>query len=90
MLIPNETRKKIAQLRIEIKEAALSPTTSSARLIQMQNSVFRLQRELLEHKLACRELVINTFTRKNWEGFFLVLAEDGIDVTIPETYITSR
>jgi hypothetical protein len=56
----------------------------------MQNDVFRLQREMLEHKLACRELVINTFTRKNWEGFFLVLAEHEIGVILPETYITSR
>ncbi|RKZ90515.1 MAG: hypothetical protein DRQ40_10915 [Gammaproteobacteria bacterium] len=81
---------EIAHRRIEIKEAALSPNVSSARLIQMQNNVFRLQREMLEYKLSCRELVINTFNRNNWEGFFLVLADKQIGVTLPEIYISKR
>ena len=81
---------EIAHRRIEIKEAALSPNVSSARLIQMQNNVFRLQREMLEYKLSCRDLVINTFNRNNWEGFFLVLADKQIGVTLPEIYISKR
>jgi len=81
---------EIAHKRIEIKEAALSPNVSSARLIQMQNNVFRLQREVLEYKLSCRDLVINTFNRNNWEGFFLVLADKQIGVTLPEIYMTKR
>jgi hypothetical protein len=56
----------------------------------MQNDVFRLQREILEYKLSCRDLVIDTFTQHNWEGFFLVLAEDEMGVTIPELYISKR
>ena len=39
----------IADKRIEMKQAALSPTVSSSRLIQMQNVLFRLQREVIEH-----------------------------------------
>ncbi len=85
-----ETRNKIVRKRIEIKEAALSPDVSSARLIQMQNKIFRLQRAMLEHKLSCRELVINTFNRNNWEGFFLVLADKDIAVTLPELHVTQR
>lgn len=81
---------EVARKRIEIKEAALSPEVSSARLIQMQNDVFRLQREVLKYKLSCRDLVINTFNRNNWEGFFLVLADEGIGVTLPELYISKR
>ena len=81
---------EIAHRRIEIKEAALSPNVSSARLIQMQNNVFRLQREMLEYKLSCRDLVIHTFNRNNWEGFFLVLADKQIGVTLPEIYISKR
>ena len=57
------TMNEVARKRVEIKEAALSPDISSARLIQMQNDVFRLQREVLEYKLSCRDLVINTFNR---------------------------
>lgn len=81
---------EIARKRIEIKESALSPEISSSRLIQMQNEVFRLQREVLEYKLSCRDLVINTFNSKNWEGFFLVLAEEEMGVTLPELYISKR
>jgi len=82
------TMNRIAGKRIEIKEAALAPGVSSARLIQMQNEVFRLQREMLEHKLSCRELVINTFNRDNWENFFLVLSEKELGVTLPESFIS--
>jgi len=81
---------EIVHKRVSIKQAALSPDISSARLIQMQNEVFRLQREVLEHQLSCRELVINTFDRNNWEGFFLVLADKEPGVTLPELYMTKR
>ena len=84
------TMNEIARKRIEIKQAALSPDISSARLIQMQNEVFRLQRIVLEFKLSCRDLVISTFNKDNWEGFYLVLAENGMGVTLPEQYVTSR
>jgi len=81
------TMNEIARKRVEIKTAALSPDTSSARIIQMQNDVFRLQREVLEYKLSCRDLVINTFNKNNWEGFFLVLADKEMGITLPELYI---
>jgi hypothetical protein len=81
---------EVARKRLEIKESALSPEISSSRLIQMQNEVFRLQREVLEYKLSCRDLIVNTFNSKNWEGFFLVLAEEEIGVNIPELYISER
>lgn len=81
---------QIAGKRVEIKQAALSPAVSSARLIQMQNEVFRLQRKVLEYKLSCRDLVINTFNRNNWEGFYLVLAEKEMGVAIPELILSKR
>ena len=40
------TMKEITKKRIEMKEAALSPNVSSARLIQLQNDIFRLHREV--------------------------------------------
>ncbi len=75
---------EIINKRIEIKEAALSPDISSSRLIQQQNEIFRLQRQLLEYKLSCRELMITTFNATNWEEFFLVLADMEIGIAIPE------
>lgn len=84
------TMNEVAHKRLEIKQAAMSPEISSSRLIQMQNDVFRLQREILEYKLSCRDLVINTFDRNNWEGFFMVLAEEEMGVAIPELYLSKR
>jgi hypothetical protein len=75
--------KQAARKRVEIKQAALSPTVSSARLQQMQNDIFRLQREILEYKLSCRDRVVRTFNNENWDSFFMVLAGEDIGVTVP-------
>ena len=78
--------KDITKKRIEMKEAALSPNISSARLIQLQNDIFRLHREVLEYKLSCREHVVRTFDNENWSSFFLVLADEDIGAPIPVSY----
>jgi hypothetical protein len=75
--------KQIARKRIEIKQAALSPNVSSARLQQMQNEIFRLQREVLDYKLACRDHVLQTFNEENWISFYMVLADEDIGVSVP-------
>ncbi len=81
-----EVMKQAAQKRIAIREAALSPTVSSARLQQMQNDIFRLQREILEYKLSCRDQVVRTFNNENWESFFMVLAGEDIGVSVPASF----
>lgn len=78
--------KQAAQKRIEIREAALSPSVSSARLQQMQNDIFRLQREILEYKLSCRDHVVRTFNHENWESLFMVLAGEDIGVSLPVNF----
>ncbi len=75
--------KQAAVKRIKIKQAALSPTISSARLQQMQNDIFRLQRQILEYKLSCRDNVVRTFNDENWTSFFMVLADEDIGVSVP-------
>ena len=75
--------KQIARKRIEIKQAALSPSVSSARLQQMQNEIFRLQREVLDYKLSCRDHVLQTFNEENWISFYMVLADEDIGVSVP-------
>ena len=82
------TMNEIISRRIKIKQAALSPDISAARLIQMQNEIFRLQRQMLNYKLSCRDLVINTFNTANWEEFFLVLANIEMGLTSPEATMT--
>jgi len=75
---------EVARKRVEMKEAALSPDVSSERLLQMQSDVFHLQRDVIKYKLSCRDMVIDTFNKNNWEGFMLVLAEKQIGVALPE------
>lgn len=82
------TTNEITSKRIKIEQAALSPKISAARLIQMQNEIFRLQRQVLNYKLSCRDLVISTFNTTNWEEFFHVLADIKMDITLPEATIT--
>mgnify|MGYP003574506228 FL=1 len=84
------TMHKIADKRIEMKQAALSPTVSSSRLIQMQNEIFRLQREVIEHKLSCREQIIQTFNDENWISFFMVLADEDVGITVPLNYADAQ
>ncbi|MGB5279491.1 MAG: hypothetical protein WBP02_20340 [Gammaproteobacteria bacterium] len=78
--------KEIARKRVAIREAAISPTVSSARLQQMQNEIFRLQRQVLQYKLSCRDHIVQTFNKENWASFFLILADRGIEVAIPLNY----
>lgn len=78
--------QEIVRKRIDIKQAALSPTVSSAQIIQMQNEIFRLQRKVLEDKLSCREKIVKTFNDENWISFFMVLAEEDIGITVPLNY----
>lgn len=73
----------ITKKRIELKTAALSPNISSARLLQLQNDIFRLHREVLEYKLSCREHVVHTFNNENWMSFYMVLAEENIGAPVP-------
>ncbi|UCB53718.1 MAG: hypothetical protein JSW45_07005, partial [Thiotrichales bacterium] len=80
------TMKLVASKRVELKRAALSPTVSSARLMQMQNEIFRLQREILEYKLSCRDHVVRTFNNENWTSFFMVLADEDIGVAMPVNF----
>jgi Spy/CpxP family protein refolding chaperone len=78
--------KQATQKRVEIKQAALSPTVSSARLQQMQNDIFRLQRQILEYKLSCRDRVVRTFNDENWDSFFMVLAGEDIGIPVPVSF----
>jgi hypothetical protein len=75
--------KQAVRKRVEIKQAALSPTVSAARLQQLQNDIFRLQREILEYKLSCRDHVVRTFNNENWDSFFMVLAGEDIGISVP-------
>lgn len=67
----NEIIEKMVQFRVD----ALSPGTSADQLLAFQAEIQGLQRQLLEIKLSCRELVMTTFTDEQWENFAFVIAD---------------
>jgi len=67
------TMNKIIRERNAFQEAALSPSVSSDSLRKKQEEIFQLHRKLLDYKLSCRENIIQTFNKENWEGFMMVL-----------------
>jgi len=77
------TMNEIIRKRIEFKEAALSPSVSAEALRGRQEEIFQQHRKLLDYKLSCRENIFKTFTKENWEGFLMVLGEEGF--SIPDT-----
>jgi len=74
------TMNKIIRKRIEFKEAALSPSVSAEALRGRQEEIFKMHRQLLNYKLSCRENIVKTFTKENWEGFLMVLGEEGFSI----------
>ena len=79
---------EIIRKRIEFKEAALSRSVSAETLRSQQEEIFQLHRKLLGYKLSCRENIMQLFTDENWEGFAMVLGEEGY--AIPDTGVAAE
>ena len=69
--IMNEIIEKMVQFRVE----SLSPEVGNDHLLSFQSEIQDLQRQLLKIKLSCRELIITTFTKEQWENFAFVVAD---------------
>jgi len=80
---------EIVSLRVAIKQAAVLPNTTPEQLVAFQDEIFRLQRNVLEYKLSCRDLVFDTFDQNNWEGFQMVLADEGYAIEMPDMILTA-
>ncbi len=66
---------ELIEKRIEFKKAALDLDTTSEYLHLLQNNIFKQQKELLEIKLSCRQMLVDTFTDDQWDNFAFVLSE---------------
>ncbi|MCG6937452.1 MAG: hypothetical protein LJE83_04685 [Gammaproteobacteria bacterium] len=82
--------RNIANKRNEMNQAALSAGVSSSRLIQMQKEIIRIQREITEYKLSCREHILRTFNDGNWINFFMVMADEDIGIMVPQNYADAQ
>jgi hypothetical protein len=74
------TMNEIIRMRIEFAEAALSPAVSAGDLRGRQDAIFQLHRKLLDYKLSCRQNIVKTFTKENWDSFLTVLGEEGFSI----------
>lgn len=70
--IMNEVIEKRVQFRIE----SLSPEISDAHLVAFQEEIHRLERELLKIRLTCRAIVMETFTKEQWQTFEFLVADE--------------
>jgi len=70
-----KTMNEIIEKRVAFKKVALDPKTSSDELLEMQNDILVLQKKLLEIKLTCRNMLVNTFTEEQWDNFAFVVAD---------------
>ena len=69
------TMNEIIEMRVAFKKVALDPRTSKDELLNMQNDIFLLQKKLLDIKLSCRSLLVNTFTDEQWDNFAFAVAD---------------
>lgn len=67
---------KIIEKMVEFRVESLSPGITGDQLLASQSEIQKLQRQLLEIKLSCRELVMTTFTDEQWENFAFVIADN--------------
>ena len=65
----------IIEQRIAFKKAALKPATSEDELRQRQRDILRLQTQLLDIKLSCRKILMDSFTEEQWDNFVFIAAE---------------
>lgn len=65
----------IIEQRIEFKKAALNPVTTEDELRQRQVDILQLQTQLLDIKLSCRKILIDSFTEEQWDSFAFIAAD---------------
>ena len=66
---------RIIEKRVEFKKVAFIPGTTDEELRVLQNEILSLQKQLLDIKLTCRKLVMDTFTREQWDNFEFAIAD---------------
>ncbi len=70
-----EVMNTIINKRIDFKKASLNPRTSNEELIEMQSDILNLHKKLLEIKLSCRKMLVDSFTEEQWDNFAFAVAD---------------
>ena len=70
-----EVMNTIINRRVDFKKASLNPRTSDEELIEMQSDILNLHKKLLEIKLSCRKMLVDSFTEEQWDNFAFAVAD---------------
>ena len=71
-----EVMNTIINKRVDFKKASLNPKTSDEELIAVQSDILNLHKKLLEIKLSCRKMLVDSFTEEQWENFAFAVADN--------------
>ncbi len=63
---------KIIHMKVEFSIESLSPSINASHLIEFQDEIQRLQKELLVIRLSCRK----TFTDEQWDNFDFIVSDN--------------
>lgn len=66
---------EIVEGRAEFIEASLDPGVGREELVARQKRLFKLQEDVLEYKLLCRQNITSTFTAEQWDNLYFLLSE---------------
>jgi hypothetical protein len=66
----------IINKRVDFKKASLNPKTSEVELVEMQSNILSLHKKLLEIKLSCRKMLVDSFTEEQWDNFAFAVADN--------------
>ena len=70
-----EDMNTIIEKRIALSKKAMEPSVSGHEIKQLQKGIFDLQHELLNLRLGCRKLLMETFTDEQWTNFRFIIED---------------
>ena len=70
-----DVMNEIIERRIVLSKGALDPVVGNEELVREQKAILKLQEELLDIRLSCRNLVMTTFSPDQWSNLAFVLEE---------------
>lgn len=66
----------IIEKKVQFGVESLSVNVNSAHLVEFQSEIHTLQQELLEIRLSCRAIIIETFTEEQWENLAFIVSDN--------------
>ena len=66
---------KVIEHRIELSKGSLNAKLTNEQILDKQQEIFELQRQVLRIRLSCRQIIVSTFSAEQWADLGFVLEE---------------